>query len=95
MTYKIEPTSWRSRWVHLPIPRPPKNAHVFVLQLGLGSAWLDRRTKIKCATFVGDLQERAKILDEQIKSARDQFDGLIAQLKQEHDSKVESSEGRT
>ena len=37
----------------------------------------------------GDLQERAKILDEQIKSARDQFDGLIAQLKQEHDSKVE------
>ena len=38
----------------------------------------------------GDLQERAKMLDEQIKVARDQFDGLIAQLKQEHDSKVES-----
>ena len=37
-----------------------------------------------------DLQERAKMLDEQIKVARDQFDGLIAQLKQEHDSKVES-----
>ena len=36
-----------------------------------------------------DLQERTKILDEQIKSARDQFEGLIAQLKQEHDSKVE------
>ena len=42
-----------------------------------------------------DLQERAKMLDEQIKAAQDQFDGLIAQLKQEHDSKVESSEGRT
>ena len=38
----------------------------------------------------GDLQERAKILDEQIEAAGDQFDGLIAQLKQEHDSKVES-----
>ena len=29
------------------------------------------------------------MLDEQIKVARDQFDGLIAQLMQEHDSKVE------
>jgi hypothetical protein len=38
----------------------------------------------------GDLQERAKILDEETKAARDQFDGLIAQLMQEHDSKVES-----
>jgi hypothetical protein len=36
-----------------------------------------------------DLQERTKVLDEQIKSAGDQFEGLIAQLKQEHDSKVE------
>jgi polyhydroxyalkanoate synthase len=40
-----------------------------------------------------DLQERATILDEQIKAARDQFDGLIAQLKQEHDSKVEDLKG--
>jgi hypothetical protein len=37
----------------------------------------------------GDLQERAKILDEQIKSERDQFDGFVAQLKQEHGAKVE------
>ena len=37
----------------------------------------------------GDLQERAKILEEQTKAARDQFDGLIEQLKQEHDSKIE------
>ena len=37
----------------------------------------------------GDLQERAKILEEQTKAARDQFDGLIEQLKQEQDSKIE------
>ena len=36
-----------------------------------------------------DLQERAKMLDEQIKAARDQFDRLIEQLNQEHDGKVE------
>jgi hypothetical protein len=36
-----------------------------------------------------DLQERTKILDEQIKSARDQFEALIAQLKQEHEDRIE------
>jgi hypothetical protein len=36
-----------------------------------------------------DLQERAKMLDEQIKSERDQFDGLVAQLKQEHGANIE------
>ena len=37
-----------------------------------------------------DLQERAEMLDEQIKSERDHFDGLVAQLKQEHGAKIES-----
>jgi len=36
-----------------------------------------------------DLQDRTKILDEQIKSARDQFEALIAQLKQEHEDRIE------
>jgi polyhydroxyalkanoate synthase len=37
----------------------------------------------------GDLQERAKSLEEQAKAARDQFDGLIEQLQQEHRSQIE------
>ncbi len=36
-----------------------------------------------------DLQERAKMLNEQIKSEWGQFDGLIAQLKQEHGANIE------
>ena len=58
-------------------------------------AWLGQRMarpadQNQMRDIRSDLQERAKMLDEQIKSARDQFDALIAQLKQEHDSKVES-----
>ena len=36
-----------------------------------------------------DLEDRTKILDEQIKSARDQFEALITQLKQEHEDRIE------
>ena len=90
MTYKIEPTSWRSPRLQLPIPRRLKNVQVSACRLGLGSAWLDRRTKIKCATFVATCKSGPKCLMSKSRSARDQFDGLIAQLKQEHDSKVES-----
>ena len=58
-------------------------------------AWLGQRMarpadQNQMRDIRSDLQERAKMLDEQIKVARDQFDGLIAQLMQEHDSKVES-----
>jgi hypothetical protein len=57
-------------------------------------AWLEQRMakpgQNQMRDIRSDLQERAKMLDEQIKAAQDQFDGLIAQLKQEHDSKVGS-----
>ena len=53
-------------------------------------AWLEHNMARPAMRDIrDDLQERTKVLDEQIKSAGDQFEGLIAQLKQEHDSKVE------
>lgn len=58
-------------------------------------AWLEQ-SMVKSADqnrmrdIRGDLQERAKMLDEQIKSAQDQFDRLLEQLKQEHDGKVDN-----
>jgi hypothetical protein len=53
-------------------------------------AWLEHSMARPAMRDIRDeLQERTKILDEQIKSARDQFEGLIAQLKQEHDDRIE------
>jgi outer membrane PBP1 activator LpoA protein len=37
----------------------------------------------------GDLQERAKLLDEEIGAAQDQFDEIMEQLKLEHQRKAE------
>jgi len=37
----------------------------------------------------GDLQDRANLLEQQINTARTQFDQLIEQLKGEHDSRLE------
>lgn len=36
-----------------------------------------------------DLQDRANLIEEQIKTAQAQFDALIEQIKREHDSRVE------
>jgi hypothetical protein len=57
-------------------------------------AWLERAgTKLMpdhdMRDIRADLQERGKILEEQIGAARAQFDTIFARLKQEHDIKVD------
>ena len=78
-----------------PVPNPADSAAPQDRQSVRRPAWLEQSMgksagQNEMRDIRGDLQERAKMLDEQIKSARDELDGLIAQLKQEHDSKVES-----
>ena len=77
-----------------PVPNPANSAAPQDSPSVRRPAWLEQSMaksadQNQMRDIRGDLQERAKMLDEQIKAAQDQFDGLIEQLKQEHAGKVE------
>jgi hypothetical protein len=77
-----------------PVPKPADSPAPQDRQSVRRPAWLEQSIGKSAGLnemrdIRGDLRERAKMLDEQIKAAQDQFDRLLEQLEQERDGKVE------